>query len=228
VPPVVKIVDVPCDHGTPDAELPRVIYIAAEEEDCTSALKTEVADLQLLVDKLTVLLTLKGVQIGTGEECTVPGIPGDNKGGNGNTPGDKKGDTPGDNKGGNGNNPGDKKGDTPGDKKGDTPGDNKGGNGNNPGDKKGDTPGDKGGNGKNPTTRLTTTGSSAAVNTMLTVGLVIGAAVGAGVAAVAIGLFASAAAASAPAVASGAPMAAAAVNPLYTPLTQGGVNAMHA
>jgi hypothetical protein len=74
-PPAPAVVDVPCDHAVADAEMPRVIYLAAEEEDCTTELKTEVAELQLLVDKLSLLLTAKGVKIGSGEKCTIAGVP---------------------------------------------------------------------------------------------------------------------------------------------------------
>jgi hypothetical protein len=80
-----------------------------------------------------------------------------------------------------------------------------------------------------PPRNSVTTTSSAAVggfSPLGAVGIVVGVAAVAGAGAVAVGFFATGSAAAAAAPASAAPMASAATNPLYTPLTTGATNAL--
>lgn len=75
--------------------------------------------------------------------------------------------------------------------------------------------------------RLSQEESSAAANTGLVVGLVVGGAVAAGIAAVAVGFIVNGAASAAAAPVSGMPATGAASNPLYQANTMKGSNPLH-
>jgi len=220
------VLDIPCDHRTLDVDMPRVVYIAAEEEDCTTELKAEVSDLQLLVDKLTLLLTAKGVKIGTGDKChipgqdttttTAPGTTGTGTTGNGNTGGQT--------------NTGNANGSTgP-----STSGPSSTGNANGEASTAASS-GTEGtesssgsfhGNSRNLVDEVSSSSAGAASSSLYVALGAIGASVVAGVAAVGVGAALGGSGASAAAPASMNPAAAAQQNPLYTADTAGSANSL--